>query len=194
MAGVVPFMLLVRTSVALYRDLALPAPAALAGGALGAALPLVWYGARLSRALTGRVRLRFVTVRLVLPLVAGYCGYALYYLSSVNAKTDHVRAYYATVHPVLRVALGTAILVDRGIVVTDARRVPEDYDRMGLPRYEHSLHFEQPSGWVHALDLRTLRRAPWRNAFVHGYFRLMGFRTLRHVGTADHLHVSLPLR
>jgi len=25
------------------------------------------------------------------------------------------------------------------------------------------------------------------------YFHLMGFRTLRHVGTADHLHVELPL-
>jgi hypothetical protein len=29
---------------------------------------------------------------------------------------------------------------------------------------------------------------------VQLYFWSMGFSTLRHVGTADHLHVELPLR
>jgi hypothetical protein len=29
---------------------------------------------------------------------------------------------------------------------------------------------------------------------VQAYFWVMGFDTVRHVGTADHLHVELPLR
>jgi hypothetical protein len=32
-----------------------------------------------------------------------------------------------------------------------------------------------------------------RNGLVRLYFEALGFRTLRHVGTADHLHVALPL-
>jgi hypothetical protein len=109
----------------------------------------------------------------------------------VNAKTDEVREYYRNVHPLLRVALSTAILADRDIVVTDTQREPADYARMGLPTLDNSLHFVQQSGYVHAVDLRTAGRAEWKNTLMVGYFRLMGFRTLRHVGTADHLHVSL---
>ena len=41
------------------------------------------------------------------------------------------------------------------------------------------------------MGLRTIRQGELRNALVADYFRLMGFNTLRHVGTADHLHVSL---
>ncbi len=120
-----------------------------------------------------------------------YCGYTLLYLSSVNTKTEDVRRYYTTVHPLLRVALSTAVLFDRDIVVTDTRREADDYTRMGLPTLDNSLHFPQPSGYVHAVDLRTIGRAPWRNLTMVAYFRLLGFRTLRHVGSADHLHVSL---
>ncbi len=41
------------------------------------------------------------------------------------------------------------------------------------------------------MDLRTNDRQEWRNQILELYFNLMGFNTLRHVGTADHLHVSL---
>jgi hypothetical protein len=64
---------------------------------------------------------------------------------------------------------------------------------MGLPPYERSLHLRQDDGYAHAVDLRTAGRSEWRNFLMRSYYRLMGFRTLRHVGTADHLHVSLPL-
>ena len=47
-------------------------------------------------------------------------------------------------------------------------------------------------GHVYAVDIRTKGRKEWQNSLVRGYFRAMGFETLRHVGTADHLHVSLP--
>jgi hypothetical protein len=62
-----------------------------------------------------------------------------------------------------------------------------------LPVFEASLHFRQRDGYVHAMDLRTIGRGAVRNWTTAVYFRVLGFRTLRHVGTADHLHVSLPL-
>ena len=56
---------------------------------------------------------------------------------------------------------------------------------------ETSLHYPQADGFVYAVDVRTLGRPEWRNQVVSLYFQVMGFRTLRHVGTADHLHVEL---
>jgi hypothetical protein len=64
---------------------------------------------------------------------------------------------------------------------------------MGLPPAEASLHFEQATGYVHALDLRTRGRPEWRNRAVELGFWALGFHSLRHVGTADHLHLSLRL-
>jgi hypothetical protein len=41
--------------------------------------------------------------------------------------------------------------------------------------------------------VRTNGRSKATNLLVELYFILMGFETLRHVGTADHLHVALPV-
>src|SRR5882762_2018790 len=111
--------------------------------------------------------------------------------ASVNAKSGPVRAYYRSVHPLLRLALSTAILVDRDILITDTGRVPEDYGRMGLPTNSRTRHYKQKDGWVHAVDLRTTGHGVIKNRGVQFYFWLMGFDTRRHVGTADHLHVEL---
>ena len=186
-----PFLVLIGGAVWLYRVQAMPTWFALAVSGILAAGLLTAYGAWICQRLTGNARVRFVFTRLALPLIVFYCGYTLVYLSSVNAKTEDVRQYYTTVHPLLRVALSTAVLFDRDIVVTDTRREVGDYERMGLPPLDNSLHFPQPSGYVHAVDLRTIGRARWRNLTTVVYFRLLGFRTLRHVGSADHLHVSL---
>ncbi len=78
--------------------------------------------------------------------------------------------------------------------MTDLGRTPADYVAMGLPVLEQSFHYRQVDGYVHAMDLRTADRGAARNWLTQAYFRLLGFRTLRHVGTADHLHVSLPMR
>ena len=78
-------------------------------------------------------------------------------------------------------------------MITDADRTPEFYARAGLAANESSLHFPQDDGFVHALDLRTINRPEWRNLAAGLAFRAMGFHTLRHVGTADHLPVSLSL-
>jgi hypothetical protein len=113
------------------------------------------------------------------------------FVASANVKSEEVRAEYAALHPLLRVASSALILVDPGVVITDAGRTVEDYWLMGLSPNEASLHFEQPDGFVHALDLRTVDRPEWRNRVVELVFWALGFHSLRHVGTADHLHVSL---
>ena len=124
---------------------------------------------------------------------AGYVAYSLVFVASSSVKSDEVRAEYVSLHPLLRVAASALFLVDRAAVITDAGRTPAFYRSLGLPPKETSLHFRQDDGFVHALDLRTRGRPEWRNRAVETAFRVMGFHTLRHTGTADHLHVSLRL-
>ena len=188
-----PFVTLVRASVYFYLYF-VPTWAALALGVLLTLVVVAAYAAWVSRRFTGRARFLTMTKWVALPLVLGWCTYTLLFLASVNSKADNVRSYYVTVHPILRVALSTVILADRGVMVTDLGRLPEDYGRMRLHPNDRSLHFRQRDGWVHAVDLRTRGRGELKNLAVQAYFWIMGFDTLRHVGTADHLHVELPLR
>ncbi len=193
-----PFVTLVGGSVWSYSLLGLPTWGALALAILLTAACLTMFGVRFSKALSGRYRVPRIGLRMgmwiALPIVAAYCGYALLFLARENAKTDAVRAYFTSVHPILRIALGTAILADPAIVLTETVRRPTDYRGLRLPASENSLHYRQRDGYVHAIDLRTAGRSRIRNAATRAYFTLMGFKTLRHVGTADHLHISLPLR
>lgn len=192
--AVLPFAALVRVSVFLYVHHGYPMWLALAAG-VGCMVGLVTaYAAWAWRRLTGQLRLRRIARRLALPLVLAYCGYALLYLSSAHAKSQRVGAYYIALHPLLRVALSTLILADRDIVITDLARRPEDYRAMHLPANDGSLHYVQRDGYVHAADLRTIGRSAAKNRLVQLYFVAMGFDTLRHIGTADHLHVDLAVR
>ena len=190
---ILPFIALLKGSTLLYASGRASTWAALLGGACLALLAVTGLGAWASRALTGRARVRFVASWIALPLITIYLAHSLLFLSAVNAKSEEVRAYYTALHPLLRVAVSTLVLLDEGVVVTDMARTPEDYGRMGLPTADWSMHYRQADGWVHALDLRTMGRGALRNWLTGTYFRLLGFRLLRHVGTADHLHVSLPL-
>ena len=187
----VPFVILVGGSVWIYRVHAVHAWIALSLAGLVAAAVLTLFAGKISAGLTGKRRLKFVGIWLAAPSVLVYSLYVLLVLSQANAKTDEIREYYRTVHPLLRVALGTAILGDDEFVLTDALRAPEDYAAMGLPVLETSLHFVQSDGYAHAVDVRTNGRSEWRNGLMSAYFRIMGFNTIRHVGTADHLHISL---
>jgi len=189
---VLPFAVLVRVSIYLYATYAVQTWVALAGGAVATALVLTIYSAIVSKKLTGKTRIRVLAKRVALPLVLAYCGYTLLFLSSVNAKSPDVREYYRSLHPMLRIAVSTVILVDQDIVITDLHRTPEDYAAMGLPARVESMHYRQSDGFVHAIDLRTVGRQDWRNTAVEYYFRAAGLETLRHMGTADHLHVALP--
>jgi hypothetical protein len=189
-----PFLSLIWGATALYRGSDLPGWLAVLGGAALALCCVTVLAALASRRLTGRARIRFVATWLALPLVAVYVAHSLVFLASVNAKSESVRAYYTSLHPLLRLSVRTLILMDDDAVVTDMARQAADYRRMGLPEPEWSLHYRQEDGWVHAFDLRTSGRSAIRNWLTGVYFRTLGFRVLRHVGTADHLHVSLPLR
>ena len=192
--ALLPFLVLVRVSVWSYASFGAPTWLALGAGALFTLAIVGVYGVRISARLTGKARVRLAFTHVALPITLVYCGYALVYLSSANAKSDAVKTYYTSLHPIFRLALSTAILFDRDLVVTDVRRIPSDYVAMGLPVSEASLHYRQADGYVHAVDIRTIGRPAWRTGATALYFRFMGLRTLRHVGTADHLHVSLPMR
>lgn len=191
LAVAVPFAALLRISTYLYAERAWPTWTALGLAAACALVVLTLYAAAVSRWLTGRARLVAMAKWVALPLVLAYTGYAMLYVSRINTKTPDVRSYYTTLQPLLRLALSSWILIDGDLVITDAARVPEDYAAMGLPLFERSRHFRQDDGWVHAADLRTIGRSRVRNWLTEQYFRMLGFATLRHVGTADHLHVAL---
>lgn len=212
-ALILPFFVLLRSATWLYGTGRLDTWAALAVGAaltflLLAAYVLVaarWVRQRFGRpdapgvsgagGAAGRRR-RGVTKRVVqgtAVLVLAYCAYGLVFLSGANAKSDAVQAEYRSLHPHLRLAVATLVLVDSDLLVTDAARDLDDYAAMGLPANEGSLHLRQADGYAHALDLRTAGRPGWVNGLVRAWFAGTGFRTLRHVGTADHLHVSLPV-
>lgn len=191
--AVLPFFVLMRVSVFCYSHYRYPSWLALAMGAGCTLLIVTAYAAWLSQRLTGRARLLALARGIALPLVLAYCGYTLLYLSGLNAKSERVRAYYTSLHPLLRVTLSTWILVDKDIVITDLARRPDDYVAMGLTAHDRSLHYVQRDGYAHAADLRTAGRGVVKSRLVQLYFWAMGFDTLRHVGTADHLHVELPL-
>ena len=192
LAAVLPFAALVRLAVFLYASYGMPTWMAVGLAALGVTVLLTGYTAVPGYRLRGRWRFSW-TSRMAGLLVAVYCGYALAYVSVANVKTSEVQATYTTLHPLLRLATSTLILADGDLVITDAVREAADYARMGLSTPQHSLHYRQADGWSHAIDLRTSGRAAWQNAWMQIYFEAMGFQTLRHVGTADHLHVALPV-
>ena len=192
-----PFAVLVRSAVFFYQHggtpvwLAVFTAAILTCGVVTAYA--VWVARKLMRRGVRGTRALVMPLAkwVALPLVLFYCGYSLLYLASVNAKSEPVRAYYGAVHPLLRLALSTAILADRDVLITDTGRAPEDYGRMGLPVNSRTRHYKQADGWIHAVDLRTTGRGFMKTRGLQFYFWLMGFDTKRHVGTADHLHVEL---
>jgi hypothetical protein len=192
-----PFAVLVRGAVFIYEHGETPVWMAVVTAAVLTGSVVTVYAVWIARRFTkrggkgGRALVLPLAQWVAVPLVIFYCGYSLLYLASVNAKTEPVRAYYRSVHPLLRLALSTAILADHDILITDAGRQAEDYALMGLPANARTRHYRQSDGWIHAVDLRTTGRGIVKNRGVQLYFWLMGFDTLRHVGTADHLHVEL---
>jgi len=191
--ALLPFIILIRGGVFAYDAWGLGTWPSLSLAGIATALLLGAYAWILARRIGTGPRLGRLVARASAGVGIAYVAWALVFVAAGNVKSPDVRAEYVSVHPLLRIAASALILVDPGAVITDAGRTREDYRRMGLPQAEASLHFEQSTGWVHALDLRTTGRPEWRNRAVAFGFRAMGFRSLRHVGTADHLHLSLGL-
>jgi len=188
---VLPFFLLIRFSVYLNLSHGWAAWPSLIGGIIATILLLTLYLFLISLKVKNR-RLLLKTGGVVIStMVLGFCMFSIFYLSSLNAKSSDVRDVYHSMHPILRVAVSTVTLADKDLVITGIERIEGDYARMGLPVNRRSLHYRQETGYVHAVDIRTLDRGFIRNALLRGSLELMGFRTIRHVGTADHLHVEL---
>ncbi len=125
-------------------------------------------------------------------LVFVYSMHGILFFSVNNLKSPNLKDEMSSLHPILRLSLSTLVYIDNDLIITDASRQTEDYKSMGMKSNQSSLHFKQPSSnYVHAVDIRTNGRAEIKNRLVEAYFRLMGFRTHRHIGTADHLHISI---
>ncbi len=189
-----PFIFLIRGSVFLHEQHHFfPWPAIL-GGMIATAVLLFIYFSFLYGRLFGRsggsgsLKRRLLLAFFV---VGGYSLFGLLHLSNQNVKHEKVRKTYTKLHPILRLSISTILFVDKSLIVTDGARVPEDYRKMGLPTKGRSLHYKQRDGYVHAVDIRTKGRGEVRNNLLKWYFQLMGLNTLRHVGTDDHLHISL---
>ena len=187
-----PFLLLIRLTVYLHTAEALNIWLAL-GASIGATtLLLLIYGAVVQRRFTGSWNISRRKIQFFLLVVLLYSGYSLMYISGSNVKSGEVSSAYLSLHPTLRLATSTLVLIDQELIVTDMGRTPQDYIKMGLPIRENSLHYKQDSGFVEAVDIRTKGKPEWVNLLVKLYYQSMGFNTLRHVGTADHLHISVP--
>lgn len=190
--SIMPFFLLIKTSVYLNTEQGINGWVSLMGGIGATVSILLLYVTLLFRKVENKKLLLRFGLGGVGALVGGFCLYGLLYLSSVNAKSESVKEVYRSLHPILRVAVATTTLAEGDLVITDIKRSLEDYENMGLPAYQSSLHFPQQDGYVHAIDLRTKGHSEFRNFMLANSLKLMGLNTLRHVGTADHLHISLP--
>ncbi len=188
-----PFFVLVRLGVFAYREWGLGTWPSFALAVAVTSLLLAGYAWGVGRRFGAGKGMRRFLRRSAVGLAIAYAAYGLVYVAGSNVKSDEVRAEYSTLHPLLRVATSVVFMVDPGSVITDAGRTPEDYYLWGLPVNEASLHFPQDDGFVHAVDLRTRGRPDWRNRGLELAFWAFGLHSLRHVGTADHLHVSLRL-
>lgn len=186
-----PFFALVRVSLHLAYHYGSGSWLALGGGALATVFLLLLYLAVMSLRLGGKGRVPGFLLKGTAALVLAYCLFTLLYISGGNVKNEEIRETYRSLNPILRVGVSTLLLADREGVLTATSRSPGDYLAWGLNPNEASLHLPQEDGFVYAVDIRTRGRPEWRNRIVALYFRLMGFRTLRHVGTADHLHVAM---
>ena len=189
-----PFFVLVRGSMYAYQSMGWGTWSSIGLGMSGTVLVFSAYATWFRLRITGEGRWPRIVQPVLIAVVAGYSMYGLLYMSSGNAEDPDLGDYYASLHPLMRLGASTYLLFDRNAVVTDLERTPEDYLGMGLPLDEASLHFKLGDRYVHAMDLRTVGRGPRRIALTVAYFRLMGFRSLHHVASADHLHVSLPVR
>lgn len=192
---VLPFILLIRGSIFLYTDKEFDPYICLLGGAGFTVFVLIIYFSFFYGRLAGRfgsfdsLKRRAIIAFL---LVLVYSFHGIFFFSSSNTKSSEIKSELLELHPILRLSLSTLIHLDKDLIVTDAARKVSDYDDMGLDRNTRSKHLKQSDGYVHAVDLRTKGRSEYRNTFMGLYFRMMGFETLRHTGTADHLHVVMP--
>jgi len=192
--AVLPFIALIRVAVYAHTEYHYSAYTSLGIGVISVAVLVFMYFTIIHRWITGRIgdyagikRRSFIAIL----IVSLYSFHALFFLSSDHTKSNQVAKEFTQIHPILRLSTSTLAYIDKGLIMTDAERVPEDYRKMGLPTNKASLHYRQADGYVYAIDIRVNHRSEIKSALATLYFRMMGLRTLRHGGTGDHLHISL---
>ncbi len=191
---ILPFVILIRGAVYMHETYASNPQLSILAGALSTVILLTIYFGYIYFRATGKLgdgnsfKLKMLIAG---GLVIVYCFNGLFFLKGGHAKTEAVQKEFTSLHPILRLSISTILFIDRDLLLTDASRLPEDYQKMGLPTKTHSLHYKQKNGFAHAFDVRTKNHSEFRNRILQGYFEMMGFNTLRHFGTEDHLHISL---
>lgn len=188
----IPFITLIRSSLIIHQNYELNGWFSLAGAATITIIVFSIGLFVLFRKVKNKRKLLSWTSKGASTLVIGFCMYALLFISDQNTKNEAVREVYRSLHPIMRVTISIVTLADSDLIITDISRTPEDYQRMGLTPLQSSMHYEQEDGFVYAIDLRTIGQTEIRNRLLKFSFDILGFKTLRHVGTADHLHISLP--
>ena len=193
--ALLPFVILLKGCVFLYLAYGVATWLALAGSALLTAVVLAGYACGifsfvLRRGIARNARRLAASAAL---LVVVYSGFTLHFFPETNVKKSERSSEFSHLHPFLRLSLGSFLVLDPDLIVSDMHRTPEEYTGMRMQANRRSLHYVQSNGYVHAVDLRTIGRGTIRNMAVEQYFRFIGFNTLRHRGTADHLHISLSI-
>ena len=189
---VAPFVIVIRGGLEAEARFGLAALPAVALGVVTAATLLFLLAWIVAKILGLPGILRWIATRGAALAVLTCVANGLFTVAAENVKTPNLATEYRSLHPLLRLGTAALVLVDPEAVVTDASRTPEDYAAWGLDANQASLHFIQDDGYAHALDLRTRGRSEFRNLLARLGFELMGFETLRHTGTADHLHIAMP--
>lgn len=194
---ILPFLILIRGAVFLNLHYGLSAWASLLISLLLSSvlcmLYLFFFYKLIFRKRIGWKGLRCMWISSLLLLVF-YCTYAVSYFSDHNAKSTTVASEYHSLHPLLRISIATLLIVDSDALMTDFSRTHADYKAMGKQSLVNSLHYVQEDSYVHAVDIRTNGRGEIRNNLLRVYFYVMGLNSLRHYGTADHLHISLSVK
>lgn len=189
-----PFVILIRIAIWCHEQYHIAAWMSLFFGVLFTAALLFLYVTYLQSKFIHKTfspKMMQRNYALALTMVLLYCANGVWSISAANVKERAVKQEFRSLHPILRLSISTLILLDKDLILTDAERKPEDYREMGLDSKRQSLHYEQSTGYAHAVDIRTKGHSWVRNKLIQAYFRLMGFNTLVHAGTAEHLHVSL---
>ena len=191
---ILPFVALIRGAVYFHSNYNMGPWISLAAGVFITVVLLILYMTVIHGMFSstlGSIRAFKRRTYIALLMLVGYCIHGLFFISSGNLKHSALSNELRELHPIVRMAVSTIIIIDKDLVITDASRKSSDYEKMGLPVNERSLHYPQKDGYAYAIDLRTRERSFTRNVLLQNYFRMMGFRTLKHTGTAPHLHISL---
>jgi len=191
---IIPVIAFIRGSVIATQYFQLPPSVSLIAGTgvavLSSSILGYWFSKKLKK---GRETSKVIR-KLVLLGLAGYIAFGFIYLNQTHMKSSGLEEHYQRLHPVLRVGVVCATVFDRRLLITDITREPVDYAKMNIDINSNSLHYPQPgTGFVHAVDLRTIQKAEVMNVITEWYFILAGFSTKRHADNAtnDHLHIQL---